>query len=1498
MPIDRYDLTIRAVDLLGDVSDVAGLQWSIAARSAIPGQPFTSGDNILLLTSASGNLDDAGDATVEVAASPTGSYYDLIIGTEFVAPFTMPAKAADAASLIRAYAPYTPTPQPDSGLTHTSAPVSGDGTVSHPVTIQDDAITGRYLADGVIPDIEGNPSSAADAGNLTKLKIGTDTYAIPEGGSGGLSTVHTSAPVSGDGSSADPVTIGDKAIAKAKLADGVIPDITGLATKTALATETTARTAGDKTNADAITAETTARKAADTALGTRIDGVPVVAANPDDSASGGDLTKLKVGSATYSVPTSGGGGGLSSVATSAPVSGDGTSGSPVTIADKAIAKAKLADGVIPDVTGLATKTALATETTDRKAGDAALDTKIGAIPAVEGNPSTAAGAGALTKLKVGTDIYTVAATGPPGPKGSLALTKVGDTITVTDGATGVDGPALTALNDIIYFDLTYDRSPDSDLRMSGLIRKADVTAGFNFQFQGAGSEHMVVSDNSGDIHFQHDNGAVDNIKLDIYNVAGGTKGDKGDKGDPGQGVPAGGTTGQVLGKKSGTDYDTEWGVWSVHSDGSLKGGGSTSSDQLGIADDGVESKHLKAGAVNAAAIGNDQVGPSALTPLQELPTPTAADGGKVVKLKSDRSGWELATGGGGSSFTPTQANLYPSVDTMIETATASSTVDAINIVGDDSAHTITFSMNREIIGEDWGNLTVGFRFRVGHIVPRTGRWYVCKKAHTKGGTGPDNDPTNWSVLTNWAGAWDTDGWYDPGERVLLDGVIYTATSAVTSSDPSPSAADNTKWLADGGGGGSTGGGGVGGYTELLNTEALTTDLTYIDLSSYSFAENEVVEFVASSGNASSGSGRVYLRMPGSPTTKWKQLNGESATLLSALTINSTVAKAVTVVWTGTTAPTDVDRPYMFTQSGTKSASLHMVRAAPGGGSRFVPSQANLFPAVDEIMVDGDDGITYDRDVPAATLKPKLALTEANTYPTVKSMPKAGNNVKITFDDTAHEWVTDVRLPDEAAPRVYALDSRDVRTVNPPYSYSITSEGFTMRPGSRFMEPGPVSFNGYSGSHPGFARDTTNSSNNFNGVEFTLQNAGTTTRTLHVSTEITLANERQYSSAETLTMRVFVAGYFKTKPAADGQVIFTKTFSFSGGYQDAFHFDFDLTLSQAGRAGEHDWWRTDYEWTTGSGEVVAGVIQACKHTVSLPALGSIPKQSFGHVGAHDLDELRDWIPPELKSQITTSSRLATFSITNPDNTGTNAPNESDKADVLLPTVDTTTPFLRAAQDLSRLKLHFAGNAQNGAKDVYLCSRIQGFPPTVLGNTSAASAWTIDNTQQGVMALQDFYLIDVSGNGMGSPTATWDANPGGPKINNVIDGIFHTAHLVAGINFTPVVTDEISIDDDQLTEAAEAGLLHVIRLFSGKTVAEMPLRGIPRPVPFGSGSTARGQIGPGWVKANAQGTGGNSTIIWVNPYRDIHGLHFVLQGTSGANQDCYISGAEIEYAKYDV
>lgn len=45
-------------------------------------------------------------------------------------------------------------------------------------------------------------------------------------------------------------------------------------------------------------------------------------------------------------------------------------------------------------------------------------------------------------------------------------------------------------------------------------------------------------------------------------LIGDIKGGQGDKGDPGAGFPTGGTKGQVLKKKSSTNFDTEWDVQS------------------------------------------------------------------------------------------------------------------------------------------------------------------------------------------------------------------------------------------------------------------------------------------------------------------------------------------------------------------------------------------------------------------------------------------------------------------------------------------------------------------------------------------------------------------------------------------------------------------------------------------------------------------------------------------------------------------------------------------------------------------------------------------------------------------------------------------------------------------------------------------------------------------------------------------------------------------------
>lgn len=64
-------------------------------------------------------------------------------------------------------------------------------------------------------------------------------------------------------------------------------------------------------------------------------------------------------------------------------------------------------------------------------------------------------------------------------------------------------------------------------------------------------------DNEGNLSWTN-NGNLNNPETKNIKGPKGDKGDAGPNGEPGEGVPSGGATGQVLKKKSNTDYDTEW----------------------------------------------------------------------------------------------------------------------------------------------------------------------------------------------------------------------------------------------------------------------------------------------------------------------------------------------------------------------------------------------------------------------------------------------------------------------------------------------------------------------------------------------------------------------------------------------------------------------------------------------------------------------------------------------------------------------------------------------------------------------------------------------------------------------------------------------------------------------------------------------------------------------------------------------------------------------------
>ena len=86
----------------------------------------------------------------------------------------------------------------------------------------------------------------------------------------------------------------------------------------------------------------------------------------------------------------------------------------------------------------------------------------------------------------------------------------------------------------------------------------------------------------------------------------GATGPQGPKGDTGEGVPAGGTAGQVLAKKTGTDYDTEW--TTPQSGGVTSIGGATGAITLGSGLS-ISNNELSASGGSGAEITQPVVGP-------------------------------------------------------------------------------------------------------------------------------------------------------------------------------------------------------------------------------------------------------------------------------------------------------------------------------------------------------------------------------------------------------------------------------------------------------------------------------------------------------------------------------------------------------------------------------------------------------------------------------------------------------------------------------------------------------------------------------------------------------------------------------------------------------------------------------------------------------------------------------------------------------------------------
>lgn len=105
----------------------------------------------------------------------------------------------------------------------------------------------------------------------------------------------------------------------------------------------------------------------------------------------------------------------------------------------------------------------------------------------------------------------------------------------------------------------------------------------------------------------------------------GEQGAAGQKGDPGEGIPTGGTSGQVLTKKSDTDYDTEWTTMSgdggVNVDAELKEYYTTAKKNIRTA---IENKGVSITDTDSLNSYAEKIGqiPSAVNPTGSLPEQT------------------------------------------------------------------------------------------------------------------------------------------------------------------------------------------------------------------------------------------------------------------------------------------------------------------------------------------------------------------------------------------------------------------------------------------------------------------------------------------------------------------------------------------------------------------------------------------------------------------------------------------------------------------------------------------------------------------------------------------------------------------------------------------------------------------------------------------------------------------------------------------------------------
>ena len=138
------------------------------------------------------------------------------------------------------------------------------------------------------------------------------------------------------------------------------------------------------------------------------------------------------------------------------------------------------------------------------------------------------------------DVYPV--TGKQGAEGTveagLKFVKVGESVTLSSSAL-TEGPAISALSDVVFFEFFYERSGESSY-FNTLVRKAkfegkQAASAYPLQWQGAGGAFINIFESNGNLAFSAYPSEYTSGTVEISNSQGGNTGPEG---PPGTGTDA------------------------------------------------------------------------------------------------------------------------------------------------------------------------------------------------------------------------------------------------------------------------------------------------------------------------------------------------------------------------------------------------------------------------------------------------------------------------------------------------------------------------------------------------------------------------------------------------------------------------------------------------------------------------------------------------------------------------------------------------------------------------------------------------------------------------------------------------------------------------------------------------------------------------------------------------------------------------------------------------